>query len=109
MEHNYIGFVCNGAFAENFVWKEFKCYHFQDTVSNKDFGYIDPLMAAYHAFHLSGIKLHDKVLVIRTGIIGHFIGDLFRISGASFVAVFKINDLKLHKAKELKLFDVYLD
>ena len=66
-------------------------------------------MAAYHAFHLSGIKLHDKVLVIGTGIIGHFIGDLFRISGASFVAVFKINDLKLHKAKELKLFYAYLD
>lgn len=109
MEHNYIGFVCNGAFSENFVGKEFNCYHFQDTVSNIDFGCIDPLMLAYQAFHQSGIKLHDKVLEIGTGIICYFIDDLFRISGASFFAVFKINELKLHKAKELKLFYAYLD
>ena len=109
MEHNYFGFVCNSAFTENFEGKEFNCYHFQDTVSDIDFGCIDPLMAAYHSFHHPGIKFHDKVLAIGTGIKGHFIGDLLRISGASFVAVFKINDLKLHKAKDLKLFDVYLD
>ena len=106
---NYIGFVCNGAYAEKFVGKEFNCYHLPDTVSDIDAGCIDPLMVAYHAVHRSGIKLHDKVLVIGTGIIGHFIGDLVRKCGASFVAVSKINDLKLHKAKELNLFDAYLD
>ena len=60
-------------------------------------------------FSSAGIKFHDKVLAIGTGIKGHFIGDLLRTSGTSFVAVFKINELKFHKAKELKLFYAYLD
>ena len=72
-------------------------------------GCIDPLMEAYHAILKYGIKLHDKVLVIGTGIIGHFIGNLVRKSEGSLVAASKVNDLKLHKAKKHKVFDEYLN
>lgn len=66
-------------------------------------------MVAYHAVRNSKIKLNDKVLIVGSGIIGHLIGDLVKKAGASYVAISKVNDLKIKKAKELKLFDEYFD
>ena len=42
-------------------------------------------MVAYHAIHQSGLKLHDKVLVVGSGIIGQLIGGLAKKAGASYV------------------------
>ena len=70
---------------------------------------IDSLMVAYHAVHNSKIKLNDKILIVGSGIIGHLIGNLVKKAGASYVAVSKVNDLKIKKAKELNLFDEYFD
>lgn len=67
---NYIGFVCNGAYAEQFVGKASNAYRLPDTVSDVAAGCIDPLMVAYHAVRKAGIRLHDRVLVVGTGIIG---------------------------------------
>ena len=61
---NYIGFVCNGAYAEQFVGKASNAYRLPDTVSDVAAGCIDPLMVAYHAVRKSGIRLHDRVLVV---------------------------------------------
>ena len=61
---NYIGFVCNGAYAEYYVGKASNAYLLPDTVSDVAAGLIDPLMVAYHAIHRSGIQLHDRVLVV---------------------------------------------
>ena len=71
---NYIGFVCNGAYAEQFVGKASNAYRLPDTVSDVAAGCIDPLMVAYHAVRKAGIRLHDRVLVVGTGIIGQLIG-----------------------------------
>lgn len=106
---NYIGFVCNGAYAEKFVGKASNAYLLPDTVSDVAAGLIDPLMVAYHAVRHSGIKLHDKVLVVGSGIIGHLIGALAKKAGASYVAMSKINDLKIEKAKETGDFDAFFD
>ena len=106
---NYIGFVCNGAYAEKFVGKASNAYLLPDTVSDVAAGLIDPLMVAYHAVRHSGIKLHDKVLVVGSGIIGHLIGALAKKAGASYVAMSKINDLKIEKAKESGDFDAFFD
>lgn len=106
---NYIGFVCNGAYAERFVGKASNAYLLPDGVSDVAAGCIDPLMVAYHAIHRSGIKMHDKVLVVGSGIIGQFIGELAKKSGASYVAMSKINDHKIERAKELGVFDDYFD
>lgn len=106
---NYIGFVCNGAYAEKFVGKASNAYLLPDTVSDVAAGLIDPLMVAYHAVRQSGIKLHDKVLVVGSGIIGHLIGTLAKRAGASYVAMSKVNDLKIQKTKEIGDFDAFFD
>lgn len=106
---NYMGFITNGAYAEQFVGRARNAYLLPDSVSDVAAGCIDPLMVAYHAIHRSGIKMHDKVLVVGTGIIGQFIGELAKKSGASYVAVSKINDNKTLRAKELGVFDDYFD
>lgn len=106
---NYMGFVTNGAYAEKFVGKHSNAYLLPDSVSDVAAGCIDPLMVAYHAIRRSGIKLHDKVLVVGSGIIGQFLGELAKKCGASYVAMSKVNDLKIQKAKELGIFDEYFD
>ena len=106
---NYIGFVCNGAYAEYYAGKASNAYLLPDTVSDVAAGLIDPLMVAYHAVRKSGIRLHDKVLVVGSGIIGQLMGELAKKAGASYVAMSKINDVKIRKAKELGIFDDYFD
>ena len=101
---NYIGFVCNGAYAEKFVEPARLAYRLPDTVSDVDAALIDPLMVAYHAVHLSNMKLHDKVLVV-----AQLMGDLAKSAGASLVAMSKTNDRKLAKAREMGKFDCYID
>ncbi|WP_314724573.1 zinc-dependent alcohol dehydrogenase [Enterocloster bolteae] len=106
---NYIGFVCNGAYAEKYVGKASNAYKLPDSVSDIAAGLIDPLMVAYHAIHQANVKLHDKVLVVGSGIIGQLIGSLAKRAGASYVAMSKVNDRKIAKAKEIGDFDEYFD
>lgn len=106
---NYIGFVCNGAYAGKFVGKAMNAYKLPDTVSDVAAGLIDPLMVAYHAIRQSSLKLHDKVLVVGSGIIGQLMGGLAKKAGASYVALSKVNDRKIAKAKEIGAFDAYFD
>lgn len=106
---NYTGFVTNGAYAEQFVGKAGNAYLLPDTVSDVAATIIDSLMVAYHAIHRSGIKMHDKVLVVGSGIIGQLIGELAKKAGASYVAMSKINDNKTIRAKEIGIFDDYFD
>lgn len=106
---NYIGFVCNGAYAEKFVGKAMNAYKLPDAVSDIAAGLIDPLMVAYHAIKQSNFKLHDKVLVVGSGIIGQLIGGLLKKAGASYLAMSKVNDRKIIKAKEIGDFDEYFD
>ncbi|MBQ7479270.1 MAG: alcohol dehydrogenase catalytic domain-containing protein [Selenomonadaceae bacterium] len=106
---NYIGFVCNGAYAERFAGKAKNAYLLPDSVSDVAAGCIDPLMVAYHAVRKAGIKLGDKVLVVGNGIIGNMIGELAKKSGASYVALSKLNDYKLAPTKKAGYFDAYFD
>ena len=106
---NYMGFVCNGAYAERFANRASNAYRLPDSVSDIAAGLIDPLMVAYHAVQKSGVKLLDKVLVVGTGIIGQMIGELAKMRGASYVAISKVNDIKTRKARELGFFDDYFD
>lgn len=106
---NYTGFVENGAYAEKFIGRERNAYLLPDSVSDVAAGCIDPLMVAYHAVKKSGIRLQDKVLVVGTGIIGQFIGELCKKAGASYVAISKVNDVKIQKSKEIGVFDEYID
>lgn len=106
---NYIGFVCNGAYAEEFVGPARFAYRLPDNVTDTAAALIDPLMVAYHAIHQAKMQLNDKVLVIGTGIIAQMMGELAKKAGASFVAMSKTNDRKLAKAREIGVFDAYLD
>ena len=106
---NYIGFVRNGAYAEKFVWRASNAYRLPDTVSDTAAGLIDPLMVAYHAVRNSGMKLHDKVLVVGNGIIGNLTASLLKKAGASYVAMSKKNDIKIGLAKKIGDVDAYFD
>lgn len=106
---NYIGFVCNGAYAEYFAGPARYAYKLPDTVSDVAAALIDPLMVAYHAVRRSSLRLHDRVLVVGSGIIAQLMGRLARKAGASLIAMSKINDNQLAKARELGDFDCYLD
>ena len=106
---NYIGFVCNGAYAEYFTGRAKNAYRLPDEVSDVAAGLIDPLMVAYHAVRKSGIKLGDKVLVAGTGIIGHMIAELAKKSGASYVAMSKLDDRKIERARRAGYVDVFFD
>lgn len=106
---NYIGFVCNDAYAEEFVGPARLAYRLPDNVTDTAAALIDPLMVAYHAIHQAKMQLNDKVLVIGTGIIAQMMGELAKKAGASFVAMSKTNDRKLAKAREIGVFDAYLD
>lgn len=106
---NYIGFVCNGGYAQYFVGKAKNAYKLPDTVSDIAASLIDPLMVAYHAVRRSSLKLNDKVLVVGSGIIGQLIGGLVKKAGASFLAMSKIDERQTGKAKEIGDFDTYFD
>lgn len=106
---NYIGFVCNGAYAENFAGKAGNAYLLPDSVSDVAAGLIDPLMVAYHAVRKSGVKLGDKVLVVGTGIIGFMIAELVKKAGASYVAIEKNSDNRVPVAKRAGYADAYFD
>ena len=106
---NYIGFVCNGAYAEYFAGPAKNAYKLPDSVSDLDAALIDPLMVAYHAVKHSDVKLHAKVLVVGSGIIAQLIGGLLKKAGASLIAMSRITDNQLAKARELGNFDLYLD
>lgn len=106
---NYIGFVCNGGYAEYFVGKAGNAYKLPDTVSDVAAGLIDPLMVAYHAVRQSSLKLHDKVLVVGSGIIAQLIGGLAKKAGASYLAMSKIDERQTGKARKINDFDAYFD
>lgn len=106
---NYIGFVCNGAYAEYFAGPARYACKLPDTVSDVAAALIDPLMVAYHAVKHSGMRLHDRVLVVGSGIIAQLMGRLAKKAGASLLAMSKINDNQMAKARELGDFDCYLD
>lgn len=106
---NYMGFVSNGAYAEEFVGPAKNAYRLPDTVTDTAAALIDPLMVAYHALIESRLKLHDKVLVVGTGIIAQLFGGLAKKAGVSLLAMSKTNDRKLAKAREIGDFDLYLD
>ncbi|MDE5833131.1 MAG: alcohol dehydrogenase catalytic domain-containing protein [Desulfovibrio sp.] len=106
---NYIGFVRDGGYAEYFAGPAKNAYRLPDSVSDIDAALIDPLMVAYHAVKNSDMKLHDKILVVGSGIIAQLMGGLIQRAGASLLAMSKINDNQMDKARELANFDVYLD
>lgn len=51
-------------------------------------------MVAYHAIRRSGLRLHDRVLVVGGGIIGQLCGELAKKAGASFVALSKVSEAR---------------
>lgn len=106
---NYIGFTCHGAYAEYFAGPAKNARRLPDSVSDLDAALIDPLMVAYHAVKNSNMKLHDKALVVGSGIIAQLIGGLLKKAGPSLLAMSKINDNQMDKARELNNFDLYLD
>lgn len=106
---NYTGFVCNGAYAQYFTGRARNACLLPDTVSDLDAALIDPLMVAYHAVKHSSLRLNDRVLVVGSGIIGQFMGDLAKKQGATLLALSKVDDRQTEFVKRKGDFDLVLD
>lgn len=63
---NYIGFVCNGAYADKYVGKASNAYKLPDSVTDIVAGLIDPLMVAYHAIHQEQLQHAFERLISKT-------------------------------------------
>lgn len=105
----YIGFVCNGGYAEYFAGRAENAFRLSETVSDVAAGLIDPLMVAWHAVRRSRLKLRDTVLVVGSGIIAQLIGGLVRKAGASLLVMSKIDERQTGRARAIGDFDMYLD
>lgn len=106
---NYIGFVCNGGYAEYFTGPIKNACRLPDSVSDISAALIDPLMVACHALKNSGMKLYDKVFVSGSGIIAQLIGALAKKAGASLLAMSRVDDRQLYIAKEIGDFNLYFN
>lgn len=104
---SYIGFVCNGGYAEYFSGPIKNAYRLPDSVSDTAAALIDPLMVAYHAVRHSGIRLNDKILVSGSGIIAQLIGTLAKRAGASIVAMSRIDDRQLELSRKIGDFNMF--
>ncbi len=104
---NYIGFVCNGGYAQYFKGPAKNAYLLPDSVTDIAAATIDPLMVAYHAVKRSNPGINSRVLIAGSGIIGSFIADLCRKKGAAYIAMTAPNQTKTTRLKELGLCDDY--
>lgn len=106
---NYIGFVCNGAYAEYFVGPFKNAYKLPAGVSDIAAALIDPLMVAYHAVKHSQLHLFDKTLVVGTGIIAQLMATLAKKAGSSVVAMSIHDHRQLEKSREIGDVDIYFE
>ncbi len=104
---NYIGFVCDGGYAEYFTGRARNAYLLPEGVSDIAAATIDPLMVAWHAVKRAHIELNSKVLIAGCGIIGNFIAALCKKSGASYVAMTAPNEIKTRFSRRLGFVDEY--
>lgn len=104
---NYIGFVCNGGYAQYCTAPVENVWALPPSVSDLAACLIDPLMVAHHAVKNAGITPGSRVLVSGSGIIAQLIGALAVRAGASTVAMSRIDDRQLAIARKNGDFNAF--
>jgi len=91
----------DGAFATHVAIPQHILYKIPDTVSFEYAAMVEPVAVAIHAVKLSNISLNDSVLVGGAGIIGLFIIQVLKLSGATNIMVFDIDQSRLDLALKM--------
>lgn len=107
-----LGVSCNefrrdGAFATHVAIPQHILYKIPDNVSFEYAAMVEPVAVALHAVKLSNISLNDSVLVGGTGIIGLFIIQVLKLSGANKIMAFDIDQSRLNLALQLGATHVF--
>jgi L-iditol 2-dehydrogenase len=88
----------HGAFAEYLAVPQHILYRIPDNVGFEQAAMVEPAAVAAHAVRLSGIKVGDSAVVLGCGMIGTFIVNLLKASGATPVIAVDIDENKLRMA-----------
>ena len=88
----------HGAFAEYLAVPQHILYRIPDNVGFEQAAMVEPAAVAAHAVRLSGIKVGDSAVVLGCGMIGTFIVNLLKASGATPVIAVDIDEMKLRMA-----------
>ena len=107
-----LGVSCNefrrdGAFATHVAIPQHILYKIPDNVSFEYAAMVEPVAVALHAVKLSNISLNDSVLVGGAGIIGLFIIQVLKLSGANKIMAFDIDQSRLNLALQLGATHVF--
>jgi L-iditol 2-dehydrogenase len=88
----------HGAFAEYLTVPQHILYRIPDTVSFEQAAMVEPAAVAAHAVRLSGVSAGDSAVVLGSGMIGTFIVNMLKASGATPVIAVDVDDEKLKMA-----------
>ena len=88
----------HGAFSEYLAIPQHILYKIPENVSFEQAAMVEPAAVAAHAVRLSGVKAGDSALVLGSGMIGTFIVNILKASGAIPVIAVDIDDEKLKMA-----------
>ena len=88
----------HGAFAEYLAVPQHILYKIPDNVSFEQAAMVEPAAVAAHAVRLSGIRAGDSAVVFGSGMIGTFIVNILKATGAIPVIAADIDDEKLKMA-----------
>lgn len=89
----------NGAFAEFVSVPAHILYRIPDNVSFEQAAMVEPVAVALHAVNISKIGLGQSAVVVGTGMIGLFIVNLLKITGADPIIAVDLDDKKLELSK----------
>ena len=78
-----------------------------DNMTYEQAAMVEPSAVSLHAVRLGNITVGSKVLVIGAGIIGEMAIEFAKLSGASFVGVVEVNELRGKKAVSVGVADKY--
>jgi L-iditol 2-dehydrogenase len=88
----------NGAFAEYLTVPQHVLYRIPEGVSFEQAAMVEPAAVAAHAVKLSGIQAGDSAAVFGSGMIGTFIVNMLKASGATPIIAVDMDDQKLNMA-----------
>jgi L-iditol 2-dehydrogenase len=91
----------HGAFAEYVAVPQHILYRVPDSVSFNQAAMVEPISISLHALNLTPLQLHDRALVVGTGLIGLFTLQLLRAAGCGQVIAVDLEDHKLELATRL--------
>jgi L-iditol 2-dehydrogenase len=91
----------DGAFAEYVSVPEHILYRVPDSISFNQAALVEPISVCLHALDLTPLRLHDRALVVGSGIIGLFMVQILRAAGCSQIIAIDLEDHKLAFAERL--------